>query len=72
MKLSAKKSKAVTDPVCGMDVIPTLNDITAEIDGETYYFCAESCRKSFVQDPKKFLCKPAKMKGNSSCMLYWL
>ncbi len=64
MNLSAKKSKAFTDPVCGMDVIPTLNDITAEMDGETYYFCAESCRKSFVQNPQKFLCdKPTKKKG---------
>ncbi len=35
MNLSAKKSKAVTDPVCGMDVFPTLNDITAEMDWET-------------------------------------
>ena len=63
MNLSAKKSKAVTDPVCGMDVVPSTTDISAEIDGDTYYFCAESCRKSFVQDPQKFLCKPAKKKG---------
>lgn len=63
MNLSLKKSKVVTDPVCGMDVTPTLNDITAEIGGETYYFCAESCRKSFVQNPQKFLCKSVKKKG---------
>jgi YHS domain-containing protein len=63
MNLSAKKSKAVTDPVCGMDVIPTLNNITADMDGETYYFCAEGCRSSFVKNPQKFLCKPAKKKG---------
>ena len=63
MNLSLKKSKAVTVPVCGMYVIPTLNNITAEVDRETYYFCAESCRKSFVQNPQKFLCKPAKKKG---------
>jgi YHS domain-containing protein len=63
MNLSVKKNKAVTDPVCGMDVVPSTTDISAEIDGDTYYFCAEGCRKSFVQDPQKFLCKPAKKKG---------
>jgi YHS domain-containing protein len=63
MNLSLKKSKVATDPVCGVYVTPTLNDIIAEIEGETYYFCAESCRKSFVQNPQKFLCKSARKKG---------
>jgi YHS domain-containing protein len=26
-----------------MEVFPTRNPITAEIDGESYYFCADSC-----------------------------
>jgi len=63
MNLSVKKNIAVTDPVCGMDVVPSTTDISAEIDGDIYYFCAEGCRKSFVQDPQKYLCKPAKKKG---------
>ena len=55
--------KAATDPVCGMDVIPSTTDITAEIDGNTYYFCAEGCRNSFVKNPQKYLCSaPAKKK----------
>jgi YHS domain-containing protein len=63
MNLAVKKNKVATDPVCGMDVVPSTTDINAEIDGDTYYFCAESCRKSFVQDPQKYLCKPARKKG---------
>ena len=65
MNLFAKNTvKAVTDPVCGMDVIPSTTDITAEIGGDTYYFCAEGCRNAFVKNPQKYLCSaPAKKKG---------
>ena len=64
MNLVAKNNEAVRDPVCGMEVLPNATAITAEIDGETYHFCAESCRKSFVKNPQKFLCPEAsKRKG---------
>jgi YHS domain-containing protein len=64
MNLSAKNKKTVVDPVCGMAVAPEIADFSAEIDGETYYFCAESCRKSFVKNPQNFLCPhPTKKKG---------
>jgi YHS domain-containing protein len=61
MNLFAKNTKTATDPVCGMDVVPSTTDVTAEIDGDTYYFCAEGCRNSFVKNPQKYLCpEPAK------------
>jgi len=65
MNLFAKDADiTVTDPVCGMDVVPSTTQISAEIDGDTYYFCVEGCRKSFVANPKKFLRPmPAKKKG---------
>ena len=64
MMLSTKKNKKITDPVCGMVVVPNTNDISIEIEGETYFFCAENCRKSFVKNPEKYLCpEPAKKKG---------
>ena len=64
MNLTANNKKTVIDPVCGMDVVPTMTEIKATIDGETYYFCAEGCRKSFIDDPENFLNpKPAKKKG---------
>ena len=49
------------DPVCGMSVDSTAPTITSDHDGQTYYFCAEICRKEFDADPKKYL-KP-KRKG---------
>jgi len=42
------------DPVCKMTVDPA-TAISAEVDGQTYYFCAQGCRKAFVNDPAAFL-----------------
>ncbi len=36
-----------TDPVCGMTVDPA-NALTAERDGQTYYFCSDHCRRTFL------------------------
>jgi YHS domain-containing protein len=43
------------DPVCGMAIDSTSASRTAEYQGQTYYFCAPGCRKSFLQDPTRFL-----------------
>jgi len=55
MNLSLKTKNKVIDPVCGMTVAPGETEILTSIGGETYYFCAEECRKSFEKNPKKFL-----------------
>ncbi|MDF2883092.1 MAG: hypothetical protein K0R54_3649 [Clostridiaceae bacterium] len=38
----------VKDPVCGMYINPD-TAIRETIDGKTYYFCSESCRKEFLR-----------------------
>ncbi|WP_135302596.1 permease [Haloarcula amylovorans] len=43
--------RKVRDPVCGMEVNPDDTDYSVEHDGETYYFCSESCQESF--DPEE-------------------
>ena len=64
MKLALKNKNAVMDPVCNMEVIPSMTKIKTVLDGDTYYFCAESCKKAFVDNPEKYLDpKPAKKKG---------
>ena len=40
----------VRDPVCGMEVDPNETAYSIEHDGETYYFCSQSCKESF--DPE--------------------
>ena len=45
-RIEGKKEGMAKDPVCGM-VIPRDRSIKREIGGRTYYFCAESCVKTF-------------------------
>ena len=42
------------DPVCGMSV-EREKAISAEWDGQVFYFCARGCRDEFVNDPQKFI-----------------
>jgi Cu+-exporting ATPase len=45
----------VLDPVCGMTIAPADAAGTAEYEGQTYYFCNESCLEQFRADPAKFI-----------------
>ncbi|MFB6171195.1 MAG: permease [Haloarculaceae archaeon] len=45
------ESRTVQDPVCGMEVDPEETDYAVEHDGQTYYFCSQSCMDSF--DPEE-------------------
>ena len=64
MSQTATKSNTVIDPVCGMSVNPETTGNFAIVKGQTYYFCAESCRKSFIKTPEQYLeSKPEKKKG---------
>jgi len=52
MKL--RRKEMAIDPVCKMKVEPGKAAAKAEHAGQVYYFCSESCHKSFVADPKKY------------------
>lgn len=45
-----------TDPVCGMEVKEDSASSTV-YQGETYYFCCDSCKTEFASDPEKYLNK---------------
>jgi len=45
------------DPVCGMDVDEEKAAAKVEHKGTTYYFCSESCRDKFKQNPDQYLSK---------------
>jgi YHS domain-containing protein len=50
-----RSAEMAKDPVCGMDVDPASAAGSSEYKGKTYYFCAVSCKKSFDEDPEKYL-----------------
>ncbi|MGB9728084.1 MAG: YHS domain-containing protein [Nitrososphaeria archaeon] len=47
----------VRDLVCGMEVDPKKTKYKLDYDGNTYYFCSESCLKSFQQNPSNYVTK---------------
>jgi YHS domain-containing protein len=52
------------DPVCGMKVKPSSTEQTASYQEQSFYFCAEACRKAFELDPRRYLkSMPAQRKG---------
>jgi len=55
-------SAKVVDPVCGMEV-DAQAAVTAEHEGETYYFCSAGCKEQFLEDPEKHMDK-MRMEGD--------
>jgi YHS domain-containing protein len=43
------------DPVCHMEVNEKTAQWKSEHKGQTYYFCASSCKAAFDTDPEKYL-----------------
>jgi Cu+-exporting ATPase len=57
---SVRKSKrplptTFKDPVCGMFITPESAIGNLEFNGQVYYFCAPSCKRSFEKNPEKYL-----------------
>jgi Cu+-exporting ATPase len=45
----------VIDPVCGMEVEEEDAEYSFKFGDETYFFCCESCRDDFVENPQEYL-----------------
>lgn len=46
---------AAVDPICGMSVDTQTARFTADHAGQTYYFCAPGCQRTFEADPQRYL-----------------
>ena len=44
----------VTDPVCKMQIDESKAAAKSEYNGKTYYFCAQSCKTKFDQNPQQY------------------
>ena len=45
----------VKDPVCNMQVRKQDNEYSSQYQGRTFYFCSEHCKKSFEDNPDRYL-----------------
>ena len=45
----------VKDPVCGMDVDAATAAGRTEYKGQTYYFCASTCKEKFALTPEQYV-----------------
>jgi len=45
----------VKDVVCGMTVDSESAEYKSEHKGQIYYFCSAGCKRSFDQDPEKYV-----------------
>jgi RND family efflux transporter MFP subunit len=65
---AAVHAETVKDPVCGMDVDPGKPDaIKSTYNGKTYYFCSRNCKKSFDENPGKYVSKAAAVAIDPVC-----
>jgi len=49
----------VKDPVCGMEISRHEAAGQIEHEGQTYYFCSDSCQKQFEAEPSRFIVNKA-------------
>jgi Cu+-exporting ATPase len=50
-----KESPMVKDPVCGMMIEEKDAAGKSEYQGQTYYFCAHSCKTRFDENPQRYI-----------------
>ena len=56
------------DPVCGMTVDPRALAKSLKLDGQIYYFCSETYKSRFSDNPSDYL----KKKGTFARFIDWL
>ena len=54
------------DPVCNMQFDTQKAAGSSEYQGETYYFCSQSCKNKFDQNPQKYAKERGQSAGKSS------
>lgn len=54
ISIPAEQLASAKDPVCNMSISGGMAD-TASYEGKLYGFCAEGCKKAFVENPKDFI-----------------
>ncbi len=48
------KPACMVDPVCNLDLQAQHGKFMYDFEDVTYYFCSQSCRDEFAQQPEKY------------------
>lgn len=56
------------DPICGMTVEPPTAPFSIYHDGQTYYFCSQACKDTFMKNS----IRNSKKKGLFTRFLDWI
>jgi Cu+-exporting ATPase len=56
----------ITDPVCGMMVSEETMVAKSEYKGKEYWFCHLNCKKTFDEDPDKYIKETEKIYEKSN------
>ena len=43
------------DPVCNMEVSEETTVATSQFEDQKFYFCSQSCKEQFEEDPELYL-----------------
>jgi xanthine dehydrogenase accessory factor len=55
LSLDMPEPSEARDPVCGMMVEIATARYASDYNGQTYYFCAKGCQRSFEAEPERFV-----------------
>ena len=56
------------DPVCGMYVDTATAAFRSTFEGETYYFCSESCKRTFDANPAHYAEHSVPLSGSTGAV----
>jgi len=51
----SKEAKMAIDPICLMEIDEKNAPAKSVYNGQPFYFCNESCKKKFEEDPEKYI-----------------
>jgi Cu2+-exporting ATPase len=57
VELREEQQVTVKDPVCGMEIEPSMAYGKTEYTGRTFYFCSKHCEEEFKKNPEKYVAK---------------
>jgi YHS domain-containing protein len=53
--LQSKEAKMAIDPICLVEIDERRTPFKSVLNGQTFYFCDETCKKKFEESPEEYI-----------------